>query len=49
MKAKAVFQRNIRGRITFQQESATQEVSVRGDVQNLVPGKHALHIHTFGD
>jgi len=49
MKAKAVFQRNIKGRITFIQDEASGEVSIRGDVQNLKPGKHALHIHTYGD
>ena len=42
MKAKAVFQRNIKGRITFIQDEASGEVSIRGDVQNLKPDRKSV-------
>lgn len=49
MKVKAVFQNKLKGFIIFEQKTKNDIVKVHGHVENLKPGKHGFHIHTFGD
>lgn len=50
MKGVAVFQGKLKGGYcTFIQDSPRSPVKVNGHVQNLPPGKHGFHIHTYGD
>ena len=38
---------NVNGTIVFKQEESG--VRVKGVIKNLAPGKHALHVHRYGD
>ena len=50
MKLKAVFQNRLKGYVIFEQKTINSPVKVRGHVEKLKPpGKHGLHIHTYGD
>lgn len=50
MKGVAVFQGKLKGGYcTFIQDTSQSPVKVNGHVQNLTPGKHGFHIHTYGD
>lgn len=37
------------GEITFKQWNINAPIQVYVNISNLKPGKHALHIHAFGD
>lgn len=39
----------VSGMISFQQLPYSSDIKVTINVTGLTPGKHALHIHTFGD
>lgn len=40
---------NVRGTITFTARKGTETLEVKADVTGLAPGKHAYHVHQFGD
>jgi superoxide dismutase, Cu-Zn family len=42
-------EQNILGTVTFRQTGPRQPVLVAMNITGLPPGKHAVHIHTFGD
>ncbi|KAI0225630.1 Superoxide dismutase [Cu-Zn] [Lamellibrachia satsuma] len=39
----------VKGTITFTQEGADTLVQLKGEITGLTPGKHAFHVHEFGD
>ena len=50
MKAIAVFQGKLKGSYcTFYQDSPNLPVKINGHINNLVPGKHGFHVHTYGN
>lgn len=49
MKGIAVFQNNLKGYVTFIQDSPDSEVKINGKITNLKPGKHGFHIHKYGN
>ena len=50
MKAKAVFQKKLKGYVIFEQKNKNEPVHIKGHIEKLKPpGKHGFHIHTYGD
>ena len=50
MKGIAVFQGKLKGSYcTFYQDSPNLPVKINGHINNLVPGKHGFHVHTYGN